>query len=148
MIPRAAIDTAAIMAAGAISQLELVSASAVTQWLWGAVGVAAMVKLGLDIKNGLPGQRAQARAIVGQPIQVEEADLPATRKECDRRHHETSREIAGVSGRMDRMEEEIRESNRRVHERMDKLVETVGAKFEGLRSDIGVLGGEIRRIKG
>lgn len=147
MIGRTLIDAATVMAAGVIAQLEPVTASAVTQWLWGALGVALMVKVSLDIKNGWR-QTPQDRSIIGQPIRVEQADQPALRKECDRRHAESGREISIVAGRIDRVEEEIRESNRRVHERMDKLVETIGAKFEGIRTDIGTLGGEIRRMKG
>jgi len=147
MIARSLMDAATVMAAGFVSQLEPVTPSAVGQWLWGAVGVAVMVKVALDIKNGW-SRTAQDRAIVGQPLQVEEADQPATRKECDRRHRETSKDISIVCGRMDRVEEEIRDSNRRVHERMDKLVEMMGVKFEGMRAEIGGLGGEIRRIRG
>ncbi len=145
ILGRTLLDLSAVVVAGAVSQLEPVTASAVGQWLWSAVGVGVMIKIALDIKNGW-SHRAQAREITGQPIEVQAAEEYQTRPECERRHHEASKEMAGFSSRIAVMEGEIRESNRRVHERMDKLVETIGAKFEGIRADIGGLGGEIRRM--
>ena len=156
MIGNTLLDISAVLVAGAIAQLDSVTATQLGAWLWCAAAVAVMFKLGLDIKNGWSG-RAQARVIADQPLQVEQADRYVTAEFCEQSHRGTHEKIQILDRRVSVLESEIKEVRediisagderaRRLHERIDKMIESIGTKFEVVRADIGGLAGEIRRI--
>jgi outer membrane murein-binding lipoprotein Lpp len=149
------IDVTIFMGTVALSQITPASGSELGAWLVSGAAAMFIVKLGLDIRNGFSSQ-IQSRVIADQPVQVEEAEGYVTEEECRQLHIAQSQRICEIDRRVGILEEDVKQTRadileagderaRRLHQRIDSLVENFGSKFEQVRADIGSLIGEIRR---